>query len=75
MATKIRYNKEAYDKVFSDLSDYLRFCKEFGWVYNEADLYREDAPAYAEYKRFKSGRRIPKNWMRDQKHSITPIKM
>ncbi len=31
-------------KVFNDLDDYLRFCKEFGWAYDEADLYRADAP-------------------------------
>ena len=42
-------------KVFDDLDDYLRFCKEFGWSYNEADLYRQDAPGYAEYLRFKAG--------------------
>lgn len=57
-------------KVFDDLDDYLRFCKEFGWAYNEADLYREDAPAYAEYKRFKAGTRIPKIWMRDAKFRL-----
>jgi len=58
-------------KVFNDLDDYLRFCKEFGWAYNEADLYREDAPGYAEYKRFKNGTRIPKNWMRDAKFRLS----
>jgi hypothetical protein len=58
-------------KVFNDLDDYLRFCKEFGWAYDEADLYREDAPVYAEYLRFKSGTRIPKNWMRDAKFRLS----
>ena len=58
-------------KVFNDLDDYLRFCKEFGWAYDEADLYREDAPGYAEYLRFKSGTRIPKNWMRDAKFRLS----
>ena len=61
-------------KVFDDLDDYLRFCKEFGWAYDEADLYREDAPAYAEYLRFKSGTRIPKNWMRDAKFRLSQYK-
>ena len=58
-------------KVFNDLDDYLRFCKEFGWAYNEADLYRADAPGYAEYTRFKQGTRIPKNWMRDAKFRLS----
>ena len=58
-------------KVFNDLDDYLRFCKEFGWAYDEADLYRADAPGYAEYTRFKAGTRIPKNWMRDAKFRLS----
>jgi len=58
-------------KVFDDLDDYLRFCKEFGWAYDEADLYREDAAGYAEYLRFKQGTRIPKNWMRDAKFRLS----
>lgn len=57
-------------RVFDDLDDFLRFCKEFGWPYREEDLYRLDAPAYAEYARFKSGTRIPKNWMRDAKVQV-----
>lgn len=60
----------AIKRVFDDLDDYKRFCKEFGWAYDEADLYREDAAGYAEYKRFKSGTRIPKNWMRDAKFRL-----
>ena len=67
---KVKYNKEAYDKVWADLDDFKRFCKEFGWAYDEADLYRADAPAYAEYSRFKNGVRIPKNWMRDAKFRL-----
>ena len=58
-------------KVFNDLDDYLRFCKEFGWAYDEADLYRADAPGFAEYTRFKAGTRIPKNWMRDAKFRLS----
>jgi hypothetical protein len=58
-------------KVFNDLDDYLRFCKEFGWAYDEADLYRADAPGYAEYTRFKAGTRIPRNWMRDAKFRLS----
>ena len=58
-------------KVFDDLDDYLHFCKEFGWAYDEADLYRADAPVYAEYTRFKAGTRIPKNWMRDAKFRLS----
>lgn len=58
-------------KVFDDLDDYKRFCVVFGWPYNEADLYQQSAPAYAEYTRFKNGTRIPNNWMKDSKWRLS----
>lgn len=59
--------KQEVVKIFDDLEDYLRFCKVFGWNYNEADLYDSNSPAYSSYVRFKSGTRISNNWMRDAK--------
>ena len=50
-------NKEV-QKVFDDLDDFHRFCKVFGHPYNEADLYNNKSPVYAEYTAFKGGKRI-----------------
>ena len=52
-------------KIFDDLEQYKRFCKEFGWYFDEGDLYNKQSEAYNEYCRFKEGIRIPKNWIRD----------
>lgn len=54
-------------RIFEDLEQYKRFCKEFGWYFNEADLYNKQSEGYNEFCRFKEGTRIPKNWIRDGK--------
>jgi hypothetical protein len=68
-AMNINYNRQAYEKVYSDLDDYLRFCKVFGHAYDPAALYNMDDPNYATYSAFKSGTRISNNWMRDAKRN------
>jgi len=65
----VKFNRDAYRKVFDDLDDYLRFCKVFGHPYDEAALYNKDDPNYATYVAFKSGTRISNNWMRDAKRN------
>lgn len=65
----IKFNRDAYRKVFDDLDDYLRFCKVFGHAYDPAALYNTDDPNYATYDAFKSGTRISNNWMRDAKRN------
>lgn len=59
--------KENIKKIFDDLDDYKRFCTVFGHPYDEADLYRDSSPVYAEYAAFKSGKRISSNWIKDAK--------
>ena len=65
----VKFNRDAYRKVFDDLDDYLRFCKVFGHPYDEAALYNKDDTNYATYVAFKSGTRISNNWMRDAKRN------
>lgn len=59
--------KDDVKTIFEDLDDYKRFCTVFGHPYNEADLYRSESPAYAEYAAFKEGKRVSNNWIRDAK--------
>ena len=40
----MRNNKDAVKKVFDDLDAYRNFCVQFGWVYNEQDLYKPTTP-------------------------------
>jgi hypothetical protein len=35
---------------------------EYGFVFNEAELYRRDKHAYSQFERVKRGEKIPNNW-------------
>ena len=44
------------EQVFNDLDGYKRFCIQFGWTYNEADLYDTSKKSYKSYIEFKEGK-------------------
>lgn len=48
-------------KIFEDLENYRNFCVDFGYKFNEADLYN-DKSEYGEYLRFVKGKSVRDNW-------------
>jgi len=50
------------NRVFNDLEAFKAFCVEYGFVFNEAELYRRDKHAYSQFERVKRGEKIPNNW-------------
>jgi hypothetical protein len=53
------------NKIFDELDAYLAFCKEFGYVYNEKDLWNFKTP-YGQFDRYRRGQRITNNWREDR---------
>jgi hypothetical protein len=53
--------KPEVNKIYEDLDRFRTFCVDYGYVYNEADLYNERAVAYGEFLRLERGK-----WARDQ---------
>jgi hypothetical protein len=60
------YKRAEIQKIFDDLDTYRNFCKEFGFVFNEAHLYNPTSP-YGQYQRYRSGQRIVNNWKEDRR--------
>jgi len=52
-------------QAFEDLSNYLEFCQEFGYRYNEADLYNFKAYAWQQYNKFTQGKNAKNMWVED----------
>ena len=52
------------EKIFEDLEHYLKFCKEFGFVFNEKDLYKSTTP-WGLYAKHRNGGHVYSNWDRD----------
>ena len=56
----MRNNKDAIRKTFDDLDNYRDFCRQFGWVFDEKDLYKVNSP-WGFYSKWKQGERVPNN--------------
>ena len=52
-------------QVFQDLSNYLNFCRAFGYKFDEADLYSQRSYAYRQYSKFASGKHARDMWAQD----------
>ena len=51
--------------VHDDLVKFLEFCRDFGYRYNENDLYNFKAYAWQQYNKFTSGKNAKNMWEED----------
>jgi len=56
-------------RVFEDLDVYREFCVEYGYIFNEKDLYKRNT-AYGQYERAKRGDRVINNWDEDVNYML-----
>tara|TARA_B100000212_G_C27384571_1_gene538635 strand:+ start:8741 stop:8953 length:213 start_codon:yes stop_codon:yes gene_type:complete len=47
----IKFNREAYAKVFNDLEKFKDYCRFEGKVFNEADLYKSESSVWQAYQK------------------------
>lgn len=52
------------NRVFNDLDAYRNFCRDYGYSFNEADLYRRNT-AYSFYEKARRGETVKDNWAAD----------
>ena len=53
--------------IFEDLEQYLRFCQDFGYRYNEADLYNWRSYAYQQFNKHVQGKFAKDMWSQDSR--------
>jgi hypothetical protein len=51
--------------IFEDLELYLRFCQDFGYKYDEKDLYNWKSYAYQQYNKHVQGKFAKDMWAID----------
>lgn len=56
--------------VFDDLDKYLEFCREFGYRYNEADLYNWKSYAYQQFNKHQQGKPAKDMWLQDSRPRV-----
>jgi hypothetical protein len=64
--TQYRANPKAL-QILEDLSNYLEFCKIYGYRYNEADLYNFKSYAWQQYNKFSQGKNAKNMWYEDSR--------
>ena len=49
-------------QIFEDLENYLEFCVDYGYKYNEAELYDQRSYVYRQYTKFATGKVAKDQW-------------
>lgn len=52
-------------EIQDDLEKLLEFCQDFGYRYNEADLYNFKSYAWQQYNKFSQGKNAKNMWDED----------
>ena len=52
-------------QIFEDLEKYNNFCRDYGYRYNEADLYNFKSYAYQQFNKYKQGKSAKNMWHED----------
>ena len=50
----IKFNREAYTKVFNDLDKFRDYCRFEGKIFNEKDLYKKDSFVWQAYQKYQN---------------------
>jgi hypothetical protein len=51
--------------IMEDLDSFREFCQDYGYRYNEADLYNFKAYAWQQYNKFTQGKNAKNMWVED----------
>ena len=63
---KIKPNPKA-TQVLDDLEQFLDFCRDYGYKFNEADLYNWKSYAYQQFNKLQQGKSVKNMWMQDSR--------
>ena len=49
-------------QIFIDLDKYRDFCRDYGYRFNEADLYSQRSYVYRQFQKLTSGKYVKNQW-------------
>lgn len=52
-------------QIFEDLEQYLDFCRDYGYKFNEADLYNWKSYSYQQFNKFLQRKNAKDMWLQD----------
>jgi len=60
-----RYHNMTAKEIYDDLDNYRDFCRDYGYRFNEADLYNNKKYPYQQYRKFTAGKNAKDMWSID----------
>lgn len=60
-----RYHNMTAREIFQDLDRYRDFCRDYGYRFNEADLYNNKKYPYQQFRKFEAGKNAKDMWSID----------
>jgi hypothetical protein len=58
------------NQIFSDLEAYLEFCRDYGYKFNEADLYNMRIYSFQQYNKMINGKNFKDQWADDERRMM-----
>lgn len=58
------------NQIFEDLEQYLSFCVEYGYLFNESNLYDMRVYSWRQFQKFLGGKEPKDQWSEDAKLEI-----
>lgn len=55
------------NQIFDDLDSYRNFCRDYGYRFDEADLYNNRSYVYRQFNKFLAGKPVKDQWEIDGK--------
>jgi hypothetical protein len=52
-------------EIFEDLEVFLEFCQDYGYRYNESDLYNFKSYAWQQFTKYSTGKNAKNMWWED----------
>lgn len=52
-------------EIFNDLELYLQFCRDYGYRFDESDLYNWKSYAYQQFNKWRNGKNAKDMWALD----------
>lgn len=62
-----KYKNPRTEQVWNDLEAYRDFCRDFGYKFNEADLYNMRTYSFQQFNKFRNGKNCKDQWAFDQR--------
>lgn len=62
----IKHNAKT-QQILEDLNRFLEFCRDYGYKFNEADLYNFRSYAFQQYNKFSQGKTAKNMWEEDSR--------